>query len=56
MVSLFYSFIRNSDWLPDLFPLLLLPACAALFITFAILLKRDARIADKNWSTETAPA
>lgn len=55
MASLFYSFIRKADWLPDLIPLLLLPASAALFITFALLLKRDAMIADKNWRTETAP-
>jgi hypothetical protein len=55
MISLFYTFIRNSDWLPDPFPLLFLPAGAVLFVVFARLLKRDARLADKNWSTETAP-
>jgi hypothetical protein len=54
LVSLFYSFIRNSDWLPDLLPLLYHPAATALFIAFAILLRREARLAEKNWSTETA--
>jgi hypothetical protein len=56
LLSLLYSFIRNADWLPDLFPLLLLPACAGLFVAFALLLRRDAAAADKNWSTETAAA
>jgi len=55
LVSLFYAFIRNSDWLPDLLPLLYDPAAAALFIAFAILLSREARLAEKNWSAETAP-
>jgi hypothetical protein len=54
LVSLFYAFIRNSNWLPDLLPLLYHPAATALFITFAILLSREARLAEKNWSNETA--
>jgi hypothetical protein len=56
MISLFYSFVRSSDWLPDLLPLLFLPASAVLFVVFARLLKRDATLAEKNWSTETAPS
>ena len=48
LVSLFYSFIRNSDWLLDVFPLLAFSAGAALFVAFARLLRREARLADKR--------
>lgn len=53
-VSVFYSFIRNSDWPPDVIPLLYLPTAAALFVAFAIHLRRNANTADKNWTAETA--
>lgn len=55
LASIFYSFIRNSDWPPDVIPLLLLPATATLLIAFARLLTRDARQADQNWSTDAIP-
>jgi hypothetical protein len=54
LLSLFYSFIRSSDWLPDVIPLIYLPAAAGLFVWFAILLRRAAREADCHWGTETA--
>jgi hypothetical protein len=54
LISLVYSFIRNSDWLPDVIPLLYLPVSAALFIWFAILLRQAAQTSDRNWAAETA--
>ncbi len=54
LISLAYSFIRNSDWLPDVIPLLYLPVSAALFIWFAILLRQAAHASDRNWAAETA--
>jgi hypothetical protein len=54
LVSLFYSFIRDSDWPPDLIPLLYLPASAVLFLWFARALRQAATVADRNWTTETA--
>jgi hypothetical protein len=54
LVSLFYSFIRSSDWLPDLIPLIYLPASAGVFAWIAILLRRAAREADRQWGMETA--
>jgi hypothetical protein len=53
-VSVLYSFIRNSDWPPDVIPLLYFPTAAALFVAFAVHLRRNANTADKNWSAETA--
>ena len=54
LFSLFYSFIRRSDWLPDFVPLIYLPTSAAVFVWVAILLRRAARGADRHWGTETA--
>jgi hypothetical protein len=54
LVSLFYSFIRDSNWLPDVVPLVYLPVSAGLFIWFAVVLRRMARLADKGWAAETA--
>jgi hypothetical protein len=56
LVSLGYSFIRNSDWLPNFIPLLFLPVSAGLFIWIAILLRQTARAADRNWCAETMAA
>jgi hypothetical protein len=53
-VSLFYAFVRAGDWLPNVIPLLYLPASAGLFIYLAIFLRREAGVAEKNWKTETA--
>jgi hypothetical protein len=53
LISLAYSFIRNSDWLPDVIPLVYLPVSAALFVRFAILLRQAARTSDRNWAAET---
>jgi hypothetical protein len=53
-VSLFYSFIRDSDWPPDVIPLLYLPAAAVLFLWFARALRQAARIADTNWAAPVA--
>jgi cytochrome bd-type quinol oxidase subunit 2 len=54
LFSLFYSFIRNSDWLPDFIPLAYLPASAGVFAWIAVLLRRAAREADRHWGMETA--
>jgi di/tricarboxylate transporter len=54
LISLFYSFIRNSDWLPDLIPLIYLPASAGVFVWMSILLRRAAREADRHWGMERA--
>jgi hypothetical protein len=56
LFSLFYSFLRNSDWLPDFIPLIYLPASAGVFVWVAVLLRRAAREADRNWGIETAGA
>jgi len=53
LFSLFYSFIRNSDWLPDFIPLIYLPASAGAFVWISILLRRAAREADRHWREET---
>jgi hypothetical protein len=55
LVSLFYSFIRDSDWLPDFLPLAFFPVAAVVFIRFGLLLLRVAVLADRQWATETAP-
>lgn len=56
LVSLFYSFIRSSDWLPDFIPLIYLPASAGVFVWIAILLRRAAREANRHWGMETIAA
>lgn len=54
LISLAYTFIRHSDWLPDVIPVLYLAVSAGLFVWFALVLRRTARVADGNWATETA--
>jgi hypothetical protein len=54
LVSLIYAFIRRWDWPPDLLPLIYLLIAMPLFIWFAILLKRTAKLADSGWASETA--
>jgi hypothetical protein len=54
LISLAYTFIRHSDWLPDVIPVLYLAASAGLFVWFALVLRRTARLADGNWAAETA--
>ena len=54
LLSLAYSFIRDSDWPPDVLPLAYFPVSLALFVWFAILLKRTAGQADSGWASETA--
>ena len=56
LAGLFYGFIRNGDWLPDPITPLFAIASAPLAVWFALLLKREARLADKHWADETAPA
>jgi hypothetical protein len=41
-------------WLGEFLPLLYLPASAVLFVWFALLLKRAAPEAERNWQKETA--
>ena len=55
LAALFYGFIRNSGWLPDFITPLHALASAALFVRFALLLKRDASLAEKHWSTGASP-
>jgi hypothetical protein len=53
-VSLFYAFVRHAEWPPDVFPLLVLPACAVLFVASSVGLRRAAKLADVNWVKETS--
>jgi hypothetical protein len=55
LVSLFYSFIRDSDWPPDFIPLAFFAVAAVVFVRFAMLLRRLAVLADRQWASETAP-
>jgi hypothetical protein len=55
LVSLFYSFIRDSDWLPDFLPLAFFAVASVVFIRFGLLLRRVAVLADRQWASETAP-
>jgi len=56
IVSLAYSFIRNSDWMPNLIPLIFLPVGIALMTWVARLLRQAATVADRNWTAETQPS
>ena len=55
LVSLFYSFIRDSDWPPDFIPLAFCSVAAVVFIRFGSLLRRVAVLAERQWASETAP-
>ena len=54
LASLAYSFIRNSDWMPNVIPLLFLAVSTGLFVWFALVLRQTGKLADRNWASESA--
>jgi hypothetical protein len=54
LVSVGYSFIRHSDWPPDLLPVVYLPVSVGLLVWCATLLRRTAWGASRAWAAETA--
>jgi hypothetical protein len=52
--ALFYGFIRDARWMPDPITPLYALASVPLAVWFALVLKREAGLADRHWAAETA--